>query len=241
MPGLRLAVPAVVVIVFSAGLALRSIKGRAVKPAWIVVGAVVVIQAMGLFGIKPERDDAAAIGATVGRFLEAHLPAEAWVACATAGSTTYFAPSLNFIDTLGINDRHIALRTDLPIVTKWQSKPGHVKGDGAYVLERNPDVVIIGPSQGYLGEKPDAWFLTDYELLTSPVFLERYKPYRFKIPITETEREHPTIAKLLVGPKKIRLIAWLRQDSEAAKALAEQGKIGTVTVPVPRDRHGDCP
>ena len=119
-------------------------------------------------------DRAAVDGRDVGIWLEANEP-ESLIAVNTAGSTPYFAASHHFIDMLGLNDATIARRdvSGIKPTTQWQELPGHGKGDGDYVLSRNPDLIILGPALGV--SMADPWFLTDIELADSPAFKELYE------------------------------------------------------------------
>jgi hypothetical protein len=74
---------------------------------------------------------------------------------------------------LGLNDAHIARRQVEAVSSPWQRLPGHTKGDGRYVLERDPDIIIAGPAQGTTIDRP--WFLSDFELASSEEFRERYR------------------------------------------------------------------
>ena len=205
MPGVRLVMPALVLLAFTAGLAgpPRQRWARLAASA-LVVGAA-LLQVAPLLGHRVPPDAAAAVGSQVGRYLEAHLPPGALVVTATAGSTPYHAPHLAFIDSLGLNDRHIARRAVPHRLTLLQVLPGHRKGDGAYVLSREPDVVIIGPAEGDLGRDPRGWFLGDLELLTAPAFQAHYRPYGFMV------------------RRGLTLIAYLRDDSLAAQQLGNEG------------------
>ena len=117
-------------------------------------------------------DPAAYIGTIVGEHLRAHYRPGTLVALHTAGSTPYFAPDLTFIDMLGLNDSHIARRRIDRLELYAQRWPGHAKGDGAYVLARQPDVIILGPAQGTNPDEP--FLLSDIELGESPRFAEEY-------------------------------------------------------------------
>jgi hypothetical protein len=120
-------------------------------------------------------DPAAFVGRIVGEHLARTEKPGTLVALATAGSTPFFADKLRFIDTLGLVDRTIARRTDVPILTSFQKiLPGHTKGDGAYVLSRKPDIWILGTAEG---EEPTSeWlFLSDYEAVRRPEFLACYR------------------------------------------------------------------
>jgi arabinofuranosyltransferase len=225
MPGGRVLLPPLTVTALAAAWA-GSPRGR--RPAtalWALAGLMAVGECAATFKIPAGKDPAARLGAVVGRYLEASLPAGTLVAASTAGSTTFEAPSLRFIDMLGLNDPRIARRhIDRPI-TAWQRMPGHLKGDGAYVLSRSPDVIILGPSQGFLGENPREWFLSDYEILSNPAFREGYEPFCLFPPLLEGERRDPVFAPML-GPdgKGIVLVAYLRRGSAAVRALEEQGQ-----------------
>jgi hypothetical protein len=177
MPGARLVLPAVVVWLFAAALPGRlPLSGR----GWALgVALLAVWQALPTF-LEPTRNDRAAeAGRTLGRILEQQLPPGTLVAAATAGSIPYFAPSLRFIDTLGLNDRAIASRRAPLGRTVWQAIPGHTKGWGEYVLGLRPEVILLGPVGGTLGLEYRSWFLSDYELVMHPAFYALYTPWVF--------------------------------------------------------------
>jgi hypothetical protein len=50
---------------------------------------------------------------------------------------------------------------------------GHSKGDGASVLRRKPDYIILGPAEGRPASDP--WFLSDLEIAESPDFMACYE------------------------------------------------------------------
>lgn len=223
MPNGRLLVPAVVTVLLAAAIALRAGSSRPRLVAGLT-GVMAAVQFATLLLTPIECDPAAATGEHVGRFLQGNLPAGATVATATAGSTPYFAPSLRFIDTLGLNDRHIGRREVRELTTKWQREPGHLKGDGAYVLSRAPDVIILGPAQGFLGETPTEWFLTDYELLKAPAFAAGYQPYEFIVAIpAESIAARPLPLRSDRNPQT-RVILYLRGDSAAVERLRGLGR-----------------
>jgi hypothetical protein len=207
MAGGRLLVPGVVLVVLAAGLTGRE------RQAWItmVLGAAALLQARSVLDHRPP-DRAAVMGGIVGRFLERSLPPGSLAAISVAGSTAFYAPSLRFIDTLGLNDRHIARRHVGAGRTVWQAMAGHRKGDGEYVLSRAPDVIVLGAASGFLGLDAREWFLTDYELLESDGFRSRYRPYSFRLDEGDT-----------AGLPNLHLTAYLRNDSSAADALATLG------------------
>jgi hypothetical protein len=212
MPGARFAVPAVVLLALAAGQRIRRLSPPRKVVAAACVAAAVAAQLMAARELPRVRDPAARVGERVGRYLAAQLPAGALVAAASAGATPYYAPELVFVDTLGLNDRHIARRAPVSLETRWQLMPGHRKGDGRYVLAREPDVVILGPAEGYLGDPARAWFLTDFELVRDPEFHARYRPYRFALPDPR-------------GAEPVALTAYLRVDSVRAEWMRREGTL----------------
>ncbi len=142
-------------------------------------------------------DAAAYVGTVVGRHVAAAWPAGALVALNTAGSTPYLNLDKRFIDMLGLNDATIARRAVTAPTLPQQRVPGHAKGDGAYVVSRRPDFVILGPAEGIAARPPGdagAFFLSDLELLESAEFARCYRVESATIPIP------PAFAAL--GPKR---------------------------------------
>lgn len=136
-----------------------------------------------LAAVRPaqQMDAAAFVGGIVGRHISEQWPQDITIALNTAGSTPFFArQNRTFIDMLGLNDPVIAKRENVPLVTPRQDWPGHSKGDGAYVLGRKPDRIILGPAEGV--EAADAWFLSGYEIANDPEFARCYQMSLEEIP-----------------------------------------------------------
>jgi arabinofuranosyltransferase len=185
MPAFRLILPVIVPLAVIFSLVLPSLLGLPRAPA---VAAVTVL-ALALSAVQtrspvvnPEDPDpAAVVGTAVGKYIAWAWPPGSLVALNTAGSTPYYAPGQRFIDMLGLNDARIAHRHVTKIELPWQTVPGHMKGDGAYVLSRAPDFIILGPAEGAPADEPRAtntlapWFLSDLEISRDPRFWERYE------------------------------------------------------------------
>jgi arabinofuranosyltransferase len=89
---------------------------------------------------------------------------------------------------LGLNDAHIARRRINNIELPLQRLPGHSKGNGAYVLSRQPDFIIPGPAAGcLLSKKP--WFLSDLELTRDPRFRREYLPVQVLLDLSGRRTE----------------------------------------------------
>lgn len=241
MPFGRFWVPVVALGAWGASRALAvELEADAARLVRLVVGVCLGLNLLvGGVADPAVPDGAARFGRPIGRFLEESLPPGTLVAAATAGSTPYFAPSLDFIDTLGLNDPRIASRPIHELRTRWQAQPGHRKGDGAYVLSREPSVVVLGGATGDLGYARTHWFLTDRELLESEAFRATYDPFGILVPIAAGE---PLIddpdpvfgwdAQTGQGPetrppeliaedpsRAIVAIFWLRRDDPAVASL----------------------
>ncbi len=122
-----------------------------------------------------EQDGAARVGTMVGRYIGQAWPPGSLVALNSAGSTPYYAAAHRYIDMLGLNDAAIARRRVETVELPWQRVPGHLKGDGNYVLSRHPDFIILGPAEGAFASDP--WFLSDLELSRDPRFEQAYAAF----------------------------------------------------------------
>ncbi|MCB9664825.1 MAG: hypothetical protein H6732_11990 [Alphaproteobacteria bacterium] len=245
MPFGRFWVPLLALALWGAARALHTpLEADQQRILRLVLGVAVALDLLVAGVADPAQPDPAArFGRPMGRFLEDHLPAGSLVAVATAGSTPFFAPSLEFIDTLGLNDPAIAGRHIDTLRTRWQAQPGHRKGDGAYVLSRQPDVIVVGGATGDLGWSRTRWFLTDRELLESDAFREGYDPYGFLVQFAPDEPSVPdpdpvfgwemqtgqgpdTRPPALVADDPARAavaIFWLRRDDPDVDALRAEG------------------
>lgn len=126
-------------------------------------------------------DVAAESGKIVGDYISENFRPGALVAVTAAGATPFFAEKQRFIDMLGLNDKYIAHRNieEKDIRMPMQRHPGHLKGDGNYILSRKPDYIVVGPPQGVTIDTP--WFLSDVELKESPEFYRCYRKDTVKI------------------------------------------------------------
>ncbi|WP_375689509.1 hypothetical protein [Pseudooceanicola sp. LIPI14-2-Ac024] len=182
MPAARVAVP----MAGAAALMLIAIPRAATALSAL---AAALTLAIALLRPPLPMDPAAFVGTIVGRHL-ATWPAGQTIALATAGSTPFHADGHVYIDQLGLNDPVIARREDVPLRTPAQLWPGHGKGDGAYILSRKPDAIILGYAEGNRVDDPK--FLSDVELGEDPEFRRCYAPRTVDLPFgEEMERRNP--------------------------------------------------
>ncbi|HEY6320057.1 MAG TPA: hypothetical protein VJA16_00680 [Thermoanaerobaculia bacterium] len=139
-------------------LASPGVTGTASRRArWALaaIGAAVLLALLVPYGTYQEEmarfsSDVADLSALGRRFARLYPPTATIAVCA-AGALPYYS-GLETIDMLGLNDRHIArVRPDLRY-----DHPGHQRHDGAYVLSRRPDVLVLANAP--LAATPDAPF-----------------------------------------------------------------------------------
>lgn len=154
-------------------------------------GAAALSLAIGLLSPPLHRDPAAFVGTLVGEHIS-RWPAGQSISLATAGATPFHATDNAYIDQLGLNTPAIARRDPVPFRTPAQIVPGHSKGDGAYILTQEPDVIIFGPAEGTTLDQP--LFLSDVELAEMPLFRKCYEVRTAQISYgPETEALNPAI------------------------------------------------
>jgi hypothetical protein len=138
--------------------------------------------------------------AHLGQRLHEIFPPGTRIACGSTGAIGYYT-DMPIIDILGLTEAHIARYGR--IVAK---QPGHLRTDGAYVLERDPDLILLGNIQIHRGRRSEEQmpikvqerdivaqprFSRDYEFVNIPLgegfYLSCYKRRNFFLPLTGTE------------------------------------------------------
>ncbi len=225
MLGARFMLAPIAVLCLAGSLAAPSPRAGVRAATLVLVGISALWQLQLSWRHPAERNPAAAIGEFVGRVLEDRLAPGTLVAAATAGSVPYFAPSLSFIDTLGINDRHIARISPAPMPRAlrepdgWFAVAGHRRGDGAYVLSRRPDLIMLGGAHGDIAP----WFLGDFQLLMSASFRADYAPWHLLVPVPAS---YQALLVDQIDPLTGRLpiTVYVRRDSRMWPVVARQGE-----------------
>jgi len=176
MLAFRLLLPVIALLAYLFYLVLPHVINTGNRTLVISITAILLLLSVlqvGKSSLNPKQENPASyVGTIIGKYISEAWPPGSLVALNTAGSTPYYAGEHRYLDMLGLNDPYIAKRrierTELP----WQDVPGHLKGDGAYVLLRSPDYIIIGPAAGTTISEP--WFLSDLEISRNKDFLNNY-------------------------------------------------------------------
>jgi hypothetical protein len=160
-------------------------------------------------------------GIAVGMFFKEYAPTDAIVAVNVAGTIPYYS-KLRAIDTLGLNDEHIAHMAVEDMGAGWA---GHEKGDGAYVLSLQPDYVIFSSAHG--DKRPR--FRGDHDLFDSGDFQEAYDLHTYALESTAGEAFTLTI--------------WVRREDHGGAGLSGATPRQVITgdlrasLPTREDRH----
>jgi hypothetical protein len=168
MPGFRFLLPWLPLCMLAIGLLFTPGADTARKEQVLRYGGLVIALLLlkALFALPSDLksiDGTSIAGEKVGRYIAASWPKGVTVALNSAGVIPYFNLDKSFIDMMGLNDKHIAKRMVPDYGLEWQKKPGHGKGDGAYVLSRAPDYIILSSVAGDNGLNTPM-FVSDLEL-----------------------------------------------------------------------------
>jgi arabinofuranosyltransferase len=181
MPGFRFMVPLVSLMAVALVRGLVGLGGLRTGRTAAAVSLALMLASARQMAAAPEnpsyRDWAGLMGEEIGHYITAQWPPGSVVGVNVAGTTAYFADSMNFIDMLGLNDREIANRKPVPMNLPTIQGIGHMKGDGASVHARRPEYIIPMGGNGPLLKVDDrGHFLTEYELARLPDFWKEYEP-----------------------------------------------------------------
>jgi arabinofuranosyltransferase len=116
--------------------------------------------------------------AEAGKALKEQTPDWVTIALNPCGAIPYYSER-RAIDMLGLNDVHIAHRA---MRTMGSRKAGHEKGDGAYVLSRKPDLILIGNvwiDETRLIEKINPSRRSEIEIMSGTQVFEDYEVVAF--------------------------------------------------------------
>jgi hypothetical protein len=143
-------------------------------------------------------------GESLGIFLhDAFGPQQPLLSSDAAGVVPYYA-HMPALDPLGLNDYHIAHEASRARGYGWV---GHELGDGKYILDQKPDLLLFS---SFEGDGP--LFPADEQIIADPRFAQYYQAVRFDTP----------------APNSIRALMYLRRVD--GKLGIEQSD-GRVVVP----------
>ena len=147
MPHYRLLLPTLplVMLIVSEGVSATARGARASVLALLFVFLAMAPGAVGYDSFLAERVTVRAF-ALLGQRLREILPPGTSIGCGSTGAIGYYT-DMPIVDILGRTERYIARHGQIVA-----TQPGHLKTDGAYVLERKPDLLLFGNVQIHRGE-----------------------------------------------------------------------------------------
>jgi len=167
-------------------------KNRARTAGWVlgVVGLASVAFAHSRADYWPGQADRHADLLAVGKLLDEVLEPDDWIAATAAGRVPYFARR-RCIDMMGLSDRHIARVEARPEASG--ALEGHLKGDGEYVLDRQPQAILflrlmatpepLAGKKNWLAQaKRQAFSISEQQIAMSPRFPASYHPFSLPLP-----------------------------------------------------------
>ncbi len=121
----------------------------------------------------------------VGRTLRKVVPATTRICLNPVGAVPYYS-GLYTIDMLGLTDAHIA---HADVAMQAGGYAGHEKGDGEYILDRAPELILLGnvqvAPQGPVNPRRIHWPLlgiSEHEIGRSPRTRRLYVPDQLRLP-----------------------------------------------------------
>ncbi len=227
MPQRRHLVPALFLLVAIAAEAIRhlvSVRGAPTTVAWYLAFASPASLAWLQHDDWAVKDANNAhwywTGRPIGKFFRSAFgDKDPLLAVDAAGSLPYFS-RFRSLDMLGLNDRYLA--THPPALTGSEGI-GHELGDGDYVLERRPDLVVFHLPYG--AEKP--MFRSGKEMVKLPAWRQEYQLFYYRTPQEAVEgvahlRHQDGPLALRWEGNRLRLPLWLLATSKTVRATLDE-------------------
>ena len=174
-----------------AGAGIATLARRAGALREVALGGLLLLAAGGTLALGGPtrafvawRAEVLPVHRAAGRWLGEAFPPDAWLATGNAGVLPYES-RLPTIDMYGLCDRHIALR-EMPRM--GEGPPGHEKGDGKYVLDRKPRIILV--MRARFSDHPLTWeevralrlSVSEREIFADPRFRREYELRHRRLP-----------------------------------------------------------
>jgi arabinofuranosyltransferase len=177
-------------------------------------------------------------GRSIGMFLRQGFAAKHPLLSSDAAGVVPFYAGMEAIDPLGLNDYHIARH---PILDRGQGWVGHELGDGGYVLDHKPDLVLLS---NYAGEP---FFPADQQLLADPRFSALYQRIALDVPPPHAIRAIVYIRRV-DGPLGVQVMgdresvpAYLTTSTDTNAVRLIDGQVELVIAPHGRAEFAAVP
>ncbi len=111
-------------------------------------------------------------GKQIGIFLHTAFAAQHPLLVSDAAGVVPYAARMEVLDPLGLNDYHIARH---PSIYRGEGWVGHELGDGKYVLDQKPDLLLLGDFHSQIA------LAADHQLADDPRFASYYQLIHFDV------------------------------------------------------------
>ncbi len=172
-------------------------------------------------------------GRSIGLFLRQAFGAKHPLLSSDAAGVVPFYAEMEAIDPLGLNDYHIARH---PITDRGLGWVGHELGDGKYILDHKPDLMLLSNFAG------EPFFPADQQLLADPRFRTHYQRI-----VLDVAPPHPIHAVVYIrrvdGPLGVQVFgdpvsgdresvpAYLATATDTNAVRLRDGQVGLVIAP----------
>jgi hypothetical protein len=168
---MRLPILPFVMLTVSRGV--MAIAARETRAAMLALALVLLAAAPGAVDYEAFTTERLTVDAFahLGRRLRDILPPGTTIGCGSTGAIGYYT-DMPIVDILGLTERFIA-RHGVVVGTQ----PGHLKTDGEYVIEKRPDLLLLGNVQihrGAPGRDRMRLKVQEEEIARQPEFERRY-------------------------------------------------------------------
>lgn len=180
-------IPVIILLLYHCNMEIMPLREKLFRDLCAALLAFSFLQ----FAIM-EKDKNQTVGTIASMIVEDHIvknwPSGSVIALNPAGYLPYVAPQYRYIDMLGLTEPVIARRIITPELLARSKKPaiGHIKGDGARVLELKPDYIVFHHMWG--DDKPE--FLGEIEIAESEEFKDNYEKVEVYVDVPESIRDH---------------------------------------------------
>jgi arabinofuranosyltransferase len=149
MPHYRMLLPILPFVMLTVSRGVMAIAAREARAAALALALVLLAAAPGAVGYDSFTLERLTVDAfsDIGRRLRDVLPPGTAIGCGSTGAIGYYT-DMPIVDILGLTERFIA-RHGVVVGTQ----PGHLKTDGEYVIEKRPDLLLLGNVQFHRGTR----------------------------------------------------------------------------------------
>jgi hypothetical protein len=135
---------------------------------------------------------------------------------------------MEVLDPLGLNDYHIARH---PMADRGKGWVGHELGDGKYILDHKPDILMLANFQS------DALFPADQQLVSDPRFASHYQLIHIDVGPPDAMRAGLYLRRIdgplgiALSPNQETVPAYLAKINDANSVRLIDGKAQLVIAP----------